>query len=382
MIIVLGRDGEPDPHFGHRGRLSIAVPEGRQFQLAATAFDKQGRLLVAGTTYQPGPSTLISPPPTWAMLHRYLPNGRPDPTFGTKGTVETSFGLASPIGGPAGNDLPSLEVTGMALDSHGRPLITGAVVTKLAETCYTGQRALTSAFVGRISSDGNLNRTFGVNGVVVDQNAAWAQSPVIDRFGRLVYAEITTEQCGHGVSQGVKIVALNESGQFVKDFQSSVPLTTLAPSPIATDHRGRILLLSASGFDCPKSHDLLRLTPHGAPDRHFGARGMARIHLHRCTKISALAVDSRGRPLVAGRWRWDNTGRSKFFLARLTTRGRFDPRFGRGGSVRTAFPKRVGARPLDVLVDGLGRIVVGGLFGDSRETRTSGLALARYLSGS
>jgi hypothetical protein len=106
VVVDLTAAGKLNTRFSHKGRLRLGAPEGLQFHPTAIAVDSENRLLIAGTTTQvspqstPGPMDYPGPPPAWATLRRYLPNGKPDLTFGSDGAVNTDFGLPAPVSHP------------------------------------------------------------------------------------------------------------------------------------------------------------------------------------------------------------------------------------------------------------------------------------------
>jgi uncharacterized delta-60 repeat protein len=84
----------------------------------------------------------------------------------------------------------------------------------------------------------------------------------------------------------------------------------------------------------------------------------------------ALAIQRDGKVVAAGR----SIGPWSFALARYTSRGTLDPRFGRGGKVRTRFGLRRASEAHALAVQQDGRLVAAGQAWKSRFE----LALARY----
>lgn len=83
MVLRFRPDGRPDPGFGHRGSVGLQLPDGEKVKAKALATAPGGRILVGGL-----------------VGHRFaitslLPNGKPDPRFGTGG-----WSLAPVAGGP------------------------------------------------------------------------------------------------------------------------------------------------------------------------------------------------------------------------------------------------------------------------------------------
>jgi uncharacterized delta-60 repeat protein len=398
-VIELKANGTLNRRFGRGGRLRLTSADGLHFQLASIAFDSRGRLLVAGTTWQsqgmPGPPDFPGPPRSWATVRRFLPNGQPDRGFGVNGTLETDFGLPAPVGGPVSSgstfpsrafhyEAPSILVTGIAVDAKNRPLVTGAEVSEVA-SCYSGLRDLTGGYVARLSPQGDADPGFGANGTVLDTAAIRVEEPMIDRSGRLIYTGAITDLCGHGGVEETEVVALGSNGQTDPSFGAGgrVQIEAFEPKSSAIDSRGRILLLAQDTyFQGRPTHNLvLRLNPHGGADPTFGHNGRASFPLPHNTMISALGVDGRDRPLLVGVARQGATRPSRFLVVRVTKGGKIDRGFGRNGSVVTGFRRKAGARANQVVVDGRGRLLVSGTFGDPRYFFPTGVALARYAAG-
>jgi hypothetical protein len=98
--------------------------------------------------------------------------------------------------------------------------------------------------------------------------------------------------------------------------------------------------------------------------------------------MSVVTMDRRGRILLAGCLANDPPNRSRFVLARLKSTGQIDRSFGHGGSVRTGFGSLAFAEPTKILVDGAGRILVGGVIYQSPDLASgNGVGMARYLGG-
>lgn len=392
-VIELSANGTLNPRFGHGGQLPLALADELHFQLASIVFDSRGRLLVAGTTWQsqgmPGPQYFPGPPRAWATVWRFLPSGQPDRSFAVNGMLKTSFGLPAPVGRTYsgvdfGYEAPSILVSGIAVDAKNRPLITGAVVTKVA-SCYSGTRDLTSGYVVRLSLKGAPDPGFGINGISLNPTVIEVEKPMIDRFSRVIYAGLINDQCGHGAVEETEVVALKTNGQADQSFglEGRAQIAAFWSESSTVDSRGRILLLAHDTyFEGRRIHNLvLRLKPNGTTDPTFGHKGHASFRLPSNAEISALGVDGHGRPLLAGVARRGLERPSRFLVMRLIEGGKVDRDFGRNGSVVTGFHRRAGAGANQILPDGRGRFLVSGIFNNPRYFFPAGVALARYSAG-
>lgn len=402
-LVELSADGTVNHRFAKGGRLKILDPEGA-FQLAAIAVDSHRRIVVAGTTRPepivntPGPTEYPGPPRAWATVIRYLPNGKPDPSFGVDGTITSDLGLPPPAPYPGGGSLPSesqpfayetpsVSVTGLALDSSDRPVLTGTSVAYVTR-CYPfyGPTFYPGAYVARLTSSGDPDPSFNVTGVRQEASLPGAFRPVI-QSGRVLYS-VSEAQCDRfGLQESaVQLVALERDGRPDPGFGTggTATLPGLGVSSLALDSFGRILL--AGEYAPPNSTfepvpRVMHLTPNGFPDMHFGNRGSTTVHLPGTGGINAIGVDDRGRPLVAGDIAATPRKRSRFFLMRLTSTGRTDGSFGRHGWVETRFGTGRDAVGQQILIDRRGGIVVGGALFEPGPSAKYKIALARYLSG-
>jgi hypothetical protein len=132
-------------------------------------------------------------------------------------------------------------------------------------------------------------------------------------------------------------------------YEGSMKSFTYTPVG-AIDAKGRVLLLQEQGES--DAFRLVRLRPDGRVDHQFESRRIADFD------VSAIAVDGRGRILLAGSR--SLTKGSAFALLRLRPNGSFDGSFGRHGKVITSFGRNVYATPSTVMFSSHGTILVAG----------------------
>jgi uncharacterized delta-60 repeat protein len=188
---------------------------------------------------------------------------------------------------------------------------------------------------------GNLDRSFGGNGVVrtqVDGLGGGADAVAIDRSRRIVAAGTTN--LSEPVSRSL-VARYEPNGEldpsFSGDGMRSVgsPYSDAGVRSMALGKGGAVI---AAGAACRKGHGchfaVTKLTPGGELDRGFGQEGRARIHFgSKRADASSMTIDSRGRVLVAGTI---CGGRHcNFALIRLKRNGELDRSFGNDGRVVT-----------------------------------------------
>lgn len=402
VLLGFEANGRRDLSFGHNGRVQLRNPSGLEFQPTAIAFDSQGRLLVAGTTAQTssqgtaGPGTSSGPPAAWATLQRYLPSGRLDTEFGNGGVVNTSFALPAPttrplVQSPTGvtyspqavsYQAASVVVTGLAVDSADRPVVTGAFANQVA-SCYAGTMPLSEGYVARLTASGDPDPSFGSGGIHRDPRSIQAEEPTIDRFERIVYLDRVSTLCGHGEGDDTALASLDANGQPDRTFGTDgyVALPFLEPPIFAVDRSGRIVLLERPyyGEDDSKRRQVLRLLASGARDASFGRDGTATVRLSKHAELSAIGTDRAGHVLLAGLWTSKPADPSRFLVKRMSPGGRLDLSWGRRGTAITGFGRKARSEAEQVLVDAQGRVIVGGTV-VRPDFPTSGVGLARYLT--
>jgi uncharacterized delta-60 repeat protein len=376
-------NGKLDRGFGAGGMVTIARPPGMSFVLAGVAVDSLGRTLVAGSARPLPTSTMLDPLLSSAAVMRFAADGSVDRSFGSEGALISDLGIKPPAVPTGSYTGASVGVRSLVVDSLNRPLITGGSVTK-ASSCGAGG-TLSTAFIGRLTEAGALDPGFGTGGLrQIADLASLAQGSLIPA-GMLFTIGSSNPRCGsEGGGPDVVLAGFGPEGALDPGFgfagsrsigYSEPPAATIAPS-------GKIVLL---GVRKERSQMVTRLLPNGAPDPSFGRIGRAVIDLPRAAGFGAVAVDGRGRLLFAGRISHrisKNSGirRSTFLLARMYARGGFDRAFGRHGSVQTGFGGPASSFATQVMVDGRGRILVGGGVSDPRLGTGGGFALARYLT--
>ncbi|HEX8752860.1 MAG TPA: Ig-like domain-containing protein [Solirubrobacterales bacterium] len=153
-------NGELDHSFGQGTGYVRTAPGTSDDTAYGVAVDPQGRVVVAGLSSVNGTEELSAA--------RYQPDGSLDPSFGTGGVT------IAPVG-------PGLEVSGLALDAQGRPLIAGRV--------EVGPHR--DFLLVRLQENGSIDPTFGAGGIVVTPvgtGSSGAEALTIDPAGRIVLA--------------------------------------------------------------------------------------------------------------------------------------------------------------------------------------------------
>ena len=397
-------NGRPDPKFGQGGRIALEAPDGIEFAPAGIAVDSRGRILVAGTSRsalaQPGPPYHPEPFPSWVTIARFLPNGARDRSFGSDGSLDTTFGQAPPAPQTSYGDhslytytSPAVAAGAIAVDDEDRPLFAGTAVSEV-EQCYSGNNAYpVRTFIARLTEEGQLDATSATTPVPTK-----GATELLASSGGFILQSGLGPHCGDHGNPGppTQILRLTPQGTLEPGFEVSGAILQLfhefhyeigsVPPKLASNSHGQIVLAGSSEFANPakspnerQSGNLVAyLEPDGALDPSFGGDGYAAILGNRHFSIEAAALDNHGRPVLAGSTADE---RQRFQLMRMTAQGHPDRRFGVRGFRTTSFGTGTEGRAEAVLINGKGRILVGGWLADSRLPGGYGFALARYIGG-
>jgi uncharacterized delta-60 repeat protein len=335
-----------DRSFGQDG-ISLTHPTGFVNGEAALALasDRQGRLLITGTTEAEK-----------LLLRRYLPNGAPDSSLDHNGKVETS------LGGTSGRAITTAQGGGI--------LVAGGTDGGLALVRYR--------------SDGSRQRSFGHNGHVVVPGSLEGSSALAvdtDARGRIFsggfkISEITKDSTAMVIgyrSDGSLNSSFGDAGMVQFRAKHRLPA---AITGIEVLRDGKILV----GGDFGGRLMLARLLPSGKLDPAFGdgdgkvlvdADGARRCV---CSFVNSLTITPDGKVLLAGLT--TAPGRENALLARFLPDGRLDRGFGRHGLVQTSRGLRLVVNDATVQRDG--RITAVGFFNSPRAGEAH-LAVLRYL---
>ncbi len=295
------------------------------------------------------------------VLNAYSSNELLDPTFGSGGYVFAKF------------QNPSREnAYDIALQKDGKFVVLGSI-------CKQGSRC--NFVVLRYDVNGNLDKTFGTNGMTITDFAGGedvAKKLVIAPDAK-IYAVGQTQKAMIAVarytSSGLIDRSFGKNGKLVIDrgTEDSIQSAAFGDS--------RLILTGTSTIN-NSSHFLIQmfaigLTPNGKFDHTFGTDGIVQITMGRDTGANDLAIQQNGHLLLAGvtgHFTYSGRGSKDFALAKLLTDGRLDRSFGTRGTVRTNIDG-VDDTIRSIAIQQDGKIVVAGEWDDSYSQL---FAVARY----
>jgi len=310
---------------------------------AGLAIEPNGDYLAVGA------GTTSSGVSTFAVT-RFTSSGRLDPTFGSDGVVTTTF--------PGASDGAAADA--VLVEPDGDILVGGQASVPGTSR---NEPVITEGALALYSSSGTLEESFGSGGIVQSTSSIGDIANLgIDASGDIfvlpAHAEFSPSgQLDSGVTAET-IVTNSQGGDnaFLPNGQS-VSATSVSVAKHNTDVQATLFNANGtvdSAFDNPP------FTYTGAELAGFQSPG-------------AAAVQPNGQIVIAGSSFKDT---SVFGLARLDTNGSLDTTFGSTGVLTTSFQGDDGATA--VLIQPNGDIVAAG-FSENNTTGVTDIALARYI---
>lgn len=392
--------GDLDPSFGTGGLVTTDFGGRGDFGLAV-ALQPDGKIVAAGNSSAVGVFSVNF------ALARYNADGSLDSTFGTGGTVLTSFGgplsaaadvVVQPDGrivavGIAGNDFGvarydangaldttfgtgglvttdfggSDQANGVALQPDGKIVVVGLLFGKIG--------------VARYNQDGSLDSTFGTGGRVVTD-----ASPSFDgAFDVAVWNGKIVVGGGTGlypfIESDFQVVRYNADGSLDASFDGDgIATTNFGGSDnifgIAVTADGKVTAAGGTKGMAPGDFAVARYNADGSLDSSFGSGG-------RVTTDFSTGSEDLGNGVVVlpdgsitvGGFTGPGVTSTSFAVVRYTATGNLDTGFGSGGKASAAFGNPIN-NAFDIVTQSDGNVVLAGGTGDRGVTD---FALARFL---
>ncbi len=325
-IVVVGsrRDNLPEASEGDVSLVLFFNPNGTlkseltfpDLDADVVAVQKSGEIVIAGRGTNPATNEFVF----W--LRRLKADGTLDTTLGVNGVVYTR---------------QSGFLADMVLDDAGRIILGGAKPREV------GRGDVIQLL--RFTPEGKLDETFGEEGVVttdIEQDSR-LNALTLDTQGRIVAVGFTRTL---DVSNGVKFLVLRYDQNGKPDAFGPIGqgFNTIdfgesdeAASAVALGKAGRIL--AAGGQFNPSSIILTRLGSDSFPNETFGLNKDGKATLGFGTEAQGLAIDSKGRILIAGEEgsvvvedpQAPPRGNEALLALRLDAQGNLDKSYGSNG---------------------------------------------------
>jgi uncharacterized delta-60 repeat protein len=263
--------GQLDKGFGNDGLVELSFGTNDNTASAVT-FTQKGRIIVAGSTCPlSGPCDFV--------LARLLPNGDPDPAFGSSGNGKVVTSFEDKSGDPI-----TAKATSLAIDSRNRIAVGG----------YSSNRL---GLLALYKPRGHVVRSFGHDGKVVKDlpHLGAIEGVATDAKDKIVAAGVDKKQPGGRWA----LASFGKQGGLDSSFGNDGGVVTGFPGPrnvhavgVAIDSKDRIVVAGTPNVS------LARYQPNGNLNKSFGHKG--RVTRRFGATAAAVAIDSRNRPVVAG----------------------------------------------------------------------------------
>jgi uncharacterized delta-60 repeat protein len=313
--------GSHDSSFGTLGRVTTDFGSFED-DAAAVALQPDGKLVVAGTTFNSARNSTGDTPSDFALA-RYNTDGSLDTTFGTGGKARTDV-----FGSPD-------SASDMLIQPDGKLVVVGR-----------SHGMSVARYNANGSPDTTFGSPFGYVRVIVNDSGDGANAVALQPDGKLVVAgsALSKFMLARFNANGSLDSSFDGDGFALIDF-SALGAGGAAASAVAVQPDGNIIAAGVgfgSSFVVPFAGGaaLVRLKPDGSPDQTFGSGGQVLIKDIFGARPSArdLALQPDGRIVVTGpAANFLMADALDFATMRFNADGSLDQTFGSGGKVVTDF---------------------------------------------
>lgn len=245
------------------------------------------------------------------------------------GEFDTSFGDG---GVTSADDRVPGAISSVAVQHDGKIVVAG-VASATGDSDFR---------VSRFHPDGQLDASFGINGIVTTtfSGPSSAASIAIQQDGKLVVAGFRFD----GVATDVALARYNPDGSLDQDFGELGLVTTDVGTTddaiaVAIQADGKILTFGSS-FESSSSEQrslLVRYNDDGNLDTEFGDGGIVLYSFGGVAYGHDMVIGSDGKIVVVAEVLTGDQSSFDFGFARYTSDGHLDSSFGNGGTVVTDF---------------------------------------------
>lgn len=345
-LVRLNTDGTLDTTFGSGGRVKTDFFYGNS--LNDMKLDASGKIVAIGmvqkqTTVKVGKQTTTTYDSDIGLVRYLATNGSLDPSFGSGGKVSTNISTYATSDQynryDSANAMAVYATTGSPWD--GKIVVVGTTKTD-AGSGTNGN----SSLLLRYDASGNLDPSFGQAGVIVGRVTTGREAlydVAIQADGKLVASGQFRNADGSFTTFVERYdVNGNIDPTFGTNGVATVATNVLALSPsMALQPNGSIVVTFSASNGMDNDVALARLTPSGALDPTFGGTGLLIVSRVGNEYANDVALQGDGKILVAGGL-GPQGGPSDSFIARFGSDGSLDPGFGNGGLAVRSFSSNVG----------------------------------------
>ena len=302
-MLIFAQAGTIDPTFGTDGVVTTAIHP--NYNMAeSTVVQSDGKILVAGSAGTPS---------TYQMaVARYNEDGSLDTSFGNNGTLRFPVGSVKSF------------VMDMAQQPDGKILLGGR----------TWDNESGDFAVVRLNEDGSFDDTFGTNGIfrleTPETEASEAMALLDDGTILMVGYSDDNLAVAKITADGVMDTTFGVNGWVVLPFDDSASYA----DDLAIQDDGKIVI---AGFALNGENRFqvaaARLNADGSVDNSFGTDGKVIFNVGEWNDFGeGIAIQNDGKILIGGhKWISNVQQRHDLFMARLNTNGSLDTSYGTSG---------------------------------------------------
>lgn len=301
VVAQFDLDGNADPAFGYGGHISTDF--GYNDYAYSIAVQKDGKILVGGTSFNDAGNA-------HQVLARYLPNGRPDNSFGDNGNLVDSF---------SGNYI----MNSIIVQKNGRIVVSVEGGGDFALLGYTANGSPDPGF----GNGGRVFTDFGQYDVV--------NSLAIQQDGKIVAAGYTSSDSGADFA----LARYNSDGNLDNSFGNGGKITSdfgmfEEAFSVAIQKDGKIIAAGSTHNNSVFNFDYVvaRYDRNGNPDNSFGNGGHIITNLTEIDQLYSVSLQKDGKILVAG-FAGGDSDNLDFGVVRYKSDGQPDESFGNDGTL-------------------------------------------------
>lgn len=342
-------NGALDSTFGNNGK--VTTPFSSQAYGLAVAIQADGKIVVAGWAFNSSVSGN-----TKFALARYNVNGSLDITFGSSGTLTLILGALS-------------QAYSLIIQPDGKILVAG----RSENGTGTGKFELI-----RLNSNGGADVTFKNSSTLVGIGYDYGNAIALQTDGKIVVAGESSSTTYTDFS----LLRYKSDGNLDSSFGANgIVITDIAGTDkgksVAIQADGKILVAGYSDG----SFALVRYNTNGTLDNTFGTSGIAIKYIGSNNSYGrSVVIQSDGKILVGGYTYNDVAYYSSFALVRFNSNGGIDNTFGTAGVATTSIGTREDfGNSLALQPDG--KILLAGTSTYISGFTCSDFALVRYNGG-
>ena len=319
----------------------------------AAALQTDGKIVVVGFTSDDGNINDFA-------LARFNSNGSLDSSFGTGGKVITDFF--------GGND----TALAVAIQQDGKIVVSGSASINVGTPIIA---------LARYNTDGSLDVSFATGGKLVTNITNFADRSFaigLQPDGKIVVAGFSFDPISSALS--FALVRYNSNGSLDATFGMNGIVTTAFPSVLSSQARclalqtdGKIVV-GGSGINFDgntQSIVVARYNANGTLDGSFGNGGADARVIANNIEARDIAIQQNGKIVAALGSNFAIT--SDFTLIRYNPNGSLDATFGSGGVVTTDFSNNMDVSS-GVAIQADGKILAAGVTIDGNSNGQFGLA--------